>query len=54
MALRPGDKVVIKILHPDTHADEIRQLIRDGWRLIDVQSDGSGVLLQPRDPEELH
>jgi hypothetical protein len=52
--LRPGDKVIIKIIDPVTRKDECRQLILDGWRVVEFQSDGTVMLLQPRDPEELH
>ena len=54
MALRPSDKVIIKVIDPKLHKDECRQLILDGWRVLEFQDDGTVVLLQPRDPEELH
>jgi hypothetical protein len=54
MTLRKGDKVVVKILDPATQKDECRQLYLDGWRVVGFQSDGTVILLQPRDPDELH
>lgn len=54
MTLRIGDKVVIKIVDPVKDKAQVRQLILDGWRLIEFQDDGTVVLLQPRDPDELH
>ena len=54
MTLKIGDKVVIRVIDPKTQKEECKQLILDGWRIMEIQSDGSVVLLQPRDPDELH
>lgn len=54
MTLRIGDKVVMRVIDPVTHKEECRQLILDGWRIVQFQSDGTVILMQPRDPDELH
>ena len=54
MTLRIGDKVIIRVIDPVTDKAECRQLILDGWRVMKFQSDGTVMLMQPRDPDELH
>jgi hypothetical protein len=48
--LKEGDLVIVKIVDPGS--EEFEQLMRSGWRLMEFQSDGTAVLLQPLDPDE--
>jgi hypothetical protein len=44
------DLVTVKIVASDS--DELRTLLASGWRVVEVQSDSTVVLLQPRDPDD--
>jgi hypothetical protein len=44
------DLVTVKIVA--SGSDELRTLLASGWRVVEVQSDSTVVLLQPRDPDD--